>query len=76
MKKEIIIRMMYEGNDFSSIVHRSGFQDNISSSFEIIGMLSKLLQDEQTKLNEKLKTKINYSIKEPINKDGGENLYN
>ena len=70
MKKEIIIKIVIEGDTYGSIIHRSGFPDNISASFETIGILTKLLQEEQAKLDKKLKTERNYTIKEPYNKDG------
>ena len=66
MRKEIIIKIIIEGDKIGSIIHKSGFKGDIDSKFEVIGILSKVIHDEQEKLNEKLKTEKNYIIKEPM----------
>jgi len=67
--KKIIIGIVVEGDRINSIIHKSGFQDNISSGFEFIGILNKLIADEQSKLNNKLKFKRGYTIKEPLDNE-------
>lgn len=66
MRKEIIIRIIVEGNKIGSMIHKSGFKDDISSNFEVIGILEKIISDEQSKLDNKLKIEQNYIIKEPF----------
>lgn len=66
MKKEIYIKIVVEGDKIGSIIHKSGFKDDISSKFEVIGILHKVVSDEQAKLDDKLKVQTNYTIKEPL----------
>jgi hypothetical protein len=68
MKKEINIHVVIEGNKLGSVIQKSGYADDLSSSFEVTGILQKLLHDEQTKLDEKLKTEKTFSVRE--NKNG------
>ena len=69
MKKEIFIRVVIEGDKIGSIIHKSGFRDDISSKLEVIGILNKIITEEQAKLDDKLKVETNYTIKEPVDKD-------
>ena len=66
MTKEIIIKIVIEGDKIGSIIHKSGFKDDISSKFEIIGVLNKIISDEQLKLDSKLKLEQNYTFKEAL----------
>ena len=69
MKKELIIKIIIDGDNVGSIVHKSGFKDDIGSKYEVIGILNKILFDEQLKLNEKLKVEKNFTIKKSLNKN-------
>lgn len=69
MKKEITIKIVIEGDTIGSIISKSGFVDDISSKFEIIGILNRLITEEQTKLDDKLKVHQNYIFKETLNND-------
>ena len=60
---------MIEGDTIGSIISKSGFVDDISSKFEIIGILNRLITEEQTKLDDKLKVHQNYIFKETLNND-------
>lgn len=66
MRKEIIIKIVVEGDKIGSIIHKSGFKNDISSKFEVIGILNKVVSDEQAKLDDKLKVQTNYTVKEPL----------
>jgi hypothetical protein len=66
LRKEIIIKVVIEGDKIGSIIHKSGFKDDISSKFEVIGILNKVMADEQAKLDDKLKVQTNYTVKEPL----------
>jgi len=55
-----------EGDTIGSIISKSGFVDDISSKFEIIGILNRLITEEQTKLDNKLKVHKNYIFKETL----------
>ena len=66
MKKEITIKIVIEGDTIGSIISKSGFVDDISSKFEIIGILNRLITEEQTKLDNKLKVHKNYIFKETL----------
>jgi hypothetical protein len=70
MKKELIIKVVIVNDQIGAVVSRSGFPDTLSSSFEIVGVLQKLVKDEQEKLDKKLKTQQSFTVKEPINQDG------
>jgi len=65
MKKEMLIRIVIDDNKIGSIIQKSGFTDDINSTFEFIGILNKVIHDEQTKLDDKLKVEQKYLIKEP-----------
>ena len=54
MKKEINIKIVIDGNKIGTIIQKKGFESNLSSKFEIIGILKKITDDEQMKLNNKL----------------------
>ena len=69
MKKEITIKIVIEGDTIGSIISKSGFVDDISSKFEIIGILNRLIAEEQKKLDDKLKVHQNYIFKETLNND-------
>jgi len=69
MKKELIIKIIIDGDNVGSIVHKSGFKDDIGSKYEVIGILNKILFDEQLKLNDKLKVEKNFTIKKSLNKN-------
>ena len=69
MKKEITIKIVIDGDTIGSIISKSGFVDDISSKFEIIGILNRLITEEQTKLDDKLKVHQNYIFKETLNND-------
>jgi hypothetical protein len=66
LRKEIIIKIVVEGDKIGSIIHKSGFKNDISSKFEVIGILNKVVSDEQAKLDDKLKVQTNYTVKEPL----------
>jgi hypothetical protein len=66
MKKELIIKIIIEGDNVGSIIHKSGFKDDISSKYEVIGILNKIIFDEQSKLNNKLKIKKDFTIRTPL----------
>jgi len=65
MKKEILIKIVIDNDKIGSIIQKSGFVDDISSTFEFIGILNKVIHDEQSKLDERLKVEQKYLIKEP-----------
>lgn len=67
MKKEINIKIVIKENQIGSIIQKVGFEDSISSKLEVIGMLTKVLIDEQIKLNNELNVGKKYSFKEPMN---------
>ena len=69
MKKELIIKIIIEGDNVGSIIHKSGFKDDISSKYEVIGILNKIIFDEQLKINNKLKVKKDFIIKTPLDED-------
>ena len=69
MKKEITIKIVIDGDTIGSIISKSGFVDDISSKFEIIGILNRLIAEEQKKLDDKLKVHQNYIFKETLNND-------
>lgn len=69
MRKEIIIKIVIEEDKIGSIIHKSGFKDDVSSKFEVIGILNKVVADEQAKLDDKLKVQTNYIIKEPLDNE-------
>jgi hypothetical protein len=69
LRKEIIIKIIIEGDKIGSIIHKSGFNDDISSKFEVIGILRKIISDEQLKLDNKLKVEKNFIIKESLDND-------
>jgi len=75
MKKEILLRVIIEGNQIASVIQKIGFDDNLSSSFEIIGVLQKIITDEEEKINKKLKVSTDLSIKEPITKKDGDEFF-
>lgn len=72
MKKELVIKYVIdEDNKLSgSIIHKGGFKDDISSSHMIIGILYKLLSDEQAKLDSKFIIQSDVAIHNPRNEDG------
>ena len=69
MKKELIIKIIIDGDNVGSIIHKSGFKDDISSKYEVIGILNKIIFDEQSKLNNKLKVKKDFTIKTPLDEN-------
>jgi hypothetical protein len=69
LRKEIIIKIVIEEDKIGSIIHKSGFKDDVSSKFEVIGILNKVVADEQAKLDDKLKVQTNYIIKEPLDNE-------
>jgi len=69
MRKELIIKIIIEGDNVGSIIHKSGFKDDISSKYEVIGILNKIIFDEQSKLNNKLKVKKDFTIKTPLDEN-------
>jgi hypothetical protein len=71
MKKEITIKIVINENKIGSIMQKSGFNDDISSMFEIIGILRRVVSDEELRLNQKLTIERNFKFKEPLGK--GEN---
>jgi hypothetical protein len=69
MRKELIIKIIIDGDNVGSIIHKSGFKDDVSSKYEIIGILNKIIFDEQLKLDNKLKLKKDFIIKAPLDTD-------
>lgn len=69
MKKEIYIKIVIDEDKIGSIIHKSGFKNDISSKFEVIGILHKIVADEQAKLDDRLKVEKNYSIREPLDNE-------
>lgn len=71
MKKELVIKMVIsDGVTLGSIVHKEGFKDDLDSSFQIVGMLQKLVRDEQDKLDNKLRLDKKFIIDGEGNTDG------
>ena len=68
MRKELIIKIIIDEDNVGSIIHKSGFKDDVDSKYEVIGILNKILFDEQLKLNDKLKVKKNFTVKKSLNK--------
>lgn len=52
-----------DNKEVGSIVHKSGFRDELTSQYAVIGILHKLLIDEQANLNRMLKAKQDFDIK-------------
>jgi hypothetical protein len=69
MRKELIIKIIIEGDNVGSIIHKSGFKDDVNSKYEVIGILNKIIFDEQLKLDNKLKLKKDFIIKTPLDTD-------
>jgi len=74
MKKEILLRIVIDGDRIGSIIQRNGFDDSLSSAFEVLGILQKVVKDEQEKIDKKLEVTTDYTIKEPIDKKAREDL--
>mgnify|MGYP001300020664 CR=1 FL=1 len=72
MKKEILLRVVIDGQRIDSIIQKRGYDGSLSSSFEIIGILHKVVRDEQEKINNTLKVTNDISIKEPITEKDGD----
>ena len=66
MRKEIILRVIIEGETIGSVIQKSGFDSSLSSWFEITGILQKIVDDEKEKIAKRLKTTSDYMIKEPM----------
>lgn len=62
MRKEIILKVIIDEKNIGTVIQKIGFDTSISSSFEVTGILQKVLDDEKAKLN--LRTTSDYSIKE------------
>lgn len=69
MKKEILVRVMIDGNKIGSIIQKNGFDESLSSQKEIISWLYHIAKDEDDKLRKKMETTMNYTIKEPYMND-------
>ena len=69
MKKEILIRVVIDGNKLGTIIQKDGFDESISSQKEIVSWLYHIAKDEDDKLRKKMEVVVNYSIKEPYTKD-------
>ena len=69
MKKEILIRVVIDGNKLGTIIQKDGFDESISSQKEIVSWLYHIAKDEDDKLRKKMEVIVNYSIKEPYTKD-------
>ena len=66
MKKEILMRVVIEGNQIGCVIQKNGFDESLSSSFEVLGILQKVVRDEQEKIDRKLEVQTDYTIKEPV----------
>jgi len=77
MKKEIFLRVILDNGTLATVIQKSGFDESLNSSFEINGILQKVIDDEKMKLNNKLHTTTDYTIKEPITKkeDGDKEVF-
>jgi len=60
------MKIIIDEDKIGSIIYKSGFKNDIGSKFEVIGILHKVVSDEQAKLDDKLKVQTNYTIKEPF----------
>ena len=75
MKKEIILRVIIDGGTIATAIQKNGFDESLNSSFEINGILQKIVDDEKDKLNQKLKTTNDYTVKEPMTKKDGDEVF-
>lgn len=66
MKKEIILKVVVDGEHIATAMQKNGFDSSLNSSFEIIGILQKILDDEKIKLEQKLRTTKDITVKEPL----------
>ena len=69
MRKEIFIKIVIDGDKIGSIIQKTGFTESISSRFEIMGILNKVVSDEQLKMNNKLNIEQNYNIKQILDNE-------
>jgi hypothetical protein len=77
MKKEIIIKIVWEDNDNvkGEVLQKVGIPDNISGKYEIIGAIQKLSWDACNNFEKALTTTSNYTIKEPVTKKDGDEVF-
>lgn len=54
--KELIIHVRINGSNTASIVKKNGFDDSVSTAYEVIGILQNLISLEQAKLVAKTTT--------------------
>jgi len=54
--KELIIQVKINENQTATIIKKNGFDNNVSTNFEIIGILQNLIKIEQDKLDAKTTT--------------------
>ena len=69
MKKELLIKVVIEDGKIGSIIQKIGFKDDVSSKLEIIGILNKLLMNEQQKMDNNMSLLQEYNIKDKISSD-------
>ena len=50
VKKELNIKIIIDGNQVGTMVQRKGFSNDISGTFEVIGVLENVLDIEKEKL--------------------------
>ena len=50
--KELIIQVRIIKGQTATVVKRNGFEDNVSSNYEVIGILQNLIKLEQDKMEE------------------------
>ena len=77
MKKEFLLRVVIDGDRIGTVLQKNGFDESLSSSFEVIGILQKVVNDEQSKIDKKLDVRTNYTVKEPMDRrrDSDSDLY-
>jgi hypothetical protein len=74
MKKEILLKVVVDDNKIGYAIQKNGFEKSLSSSFEVLGILSKVLKDEQEKVEKSLNTETDCKIRESM--DGTEYFIN
>jgi hypothetical protein len=50
VRKELNIKVVLEGNQVGTIVQRKGFTNDLSGTFEVIGILENILEIEKEKV--------------------------
>jgi hypothetical protein len=50
VRKELNIKVVLEGNQIGTMVQRKGFTNDLSGTFEVIGILENILEIEKEKV--------------------------